>query len=56
VPIHGIEIRLAEKPAGPVEAQPEGITLVLREDHGAWVVTVPPVAVHSAVVVPLGTP
>jgi hypothetical protein len=56
VPIHGIEFRQAKKPAGAVEAQPEGLTLVPREDNGAWIVTVPPVAVHSALVVPLDTP
>jgi hypothetical protein len=52
VPIHGIELKMAWKPAGRVEAQPENITLEPREENGTWIVTVPPVAVHSAVVIP----
>jgi hypothetical protein len=43
---------MAWKPAGRVEAQPENITLEPREENGTWIVTVPPVAVHSAVVIP----
>jgi len=54
VPIHGIELHLTRQPTGPVVAQPENIPLPLRESDGGWVVTVPPVAVHSAVVIPGG--
>lgn len=53
VPIHGIEIHFKDPPAGPVEVQPEKVRLEPRQENGAWIVTVPPVAVHSAVVVPL---
>jgi len=53
VPIHGIEVRIQGNPPARIEAQPENVVLKPRFENGAWVVTMPPVAVHSAVVISL---
>ncbi|MFN0127812.1 MAG: ThuA domain-containing protein [Verrucomicrobiales bacterium] len=55
VPIHGIKIHLNDPPAGPVTVQPENIRCDPIQENGAWTLSIPPVAVHSAVVIPIDT-
>lgn len=50
VPVHGIELRLRGVPFKTARAEPEGIALEPRTQDGATVLTLPPLAVHSAIV------
>ena len=50
VPIHGIELRLRGVKFSRIHCEPEGVALEARRDGETTVVTVPPVAIHSAVV------
>jgi hypothetical protein len=50
VPIHGIEIRLQGRPVTRARCEPAGTNLELHVDRGTTVVQVPPLSIHSAVV------
>jgi hypothetical protein len=50
VPIHGIELRLRGVKFSRAHCEPGGIALESRQDGDVTVLTVPPVAVHAAVV------
>ena len=49
VPIHGIELKLRGVKFSRIHCEPDGIALVPRQEGNVTIIAVPPVAVHSAV-------